>query len=400
MAVFENYPYTNLHNLNLDYLLKHQKENDDKVEYVINNIGTAAEEAAAAEAYAHLAQQAAESVIEKPRRVVCIGDSYAEGYTPDGNNDGWPAYLKTFMHLPDADFESIYYGGVGFKNAVDGKTFMTLLSDTAISERASVTDLIVAGGYNDQGYTQTEITTAIANFCTVARTLFPIAKIWIGFVGRCAESGSIITNLRRACAAYMQGAKNNNAYFMSGAQNALLYEYLASDHKHPLATGNMAIAWAMKCILMVGYASTKAHYDYNRNSVTLVNCTASNALGVRIDVSDDVTTFYLQNGNYTLTTPIASYMCNGSTPIPIFDLPISSNIYAPTSELFSQPVNAVVRCGTNQYYSVPGQIEMSGQRVQLRLKDINDGHSNYRSLTDIQYLDLGNIFVRWSFVNN
>lgn len=400
MAVFENFPYTNLHNLNLDPLFKQIKKNSDDIEYIVNNIGTAADSAAAAEAYAHLAEQAAASVIEKPRRVVCIGDSYAEGYSPDGNNDGWAQYFKVDMNLPAQDFESLYYGGIGFMNAVDGKTFTTMLSDVTISDRQSVTDLIVAGGRNDAGYTQAEIVNAIGNFVTVARALFPIAKIWIGFIARSAEGSTVITNLRKACAAYMQGAESNNVYFMSGAENVLLYEWLSSDQKHPTAAGNQAIAWAMKSILMSGYASITAHYEYNRSSVILVNCTSSNALGVRVDVTDNITALYMQGANFTLSTPIATYMCNGQTAIPLFDLPIGSNVFAPSSEVFATQLVAIIRTGASTYHAIPGQLDMVGQRVQLRLNDINDSGNNYRSLTDIQYIGLANMNFRWTIVNN
>ncbi len=44
MAVFENYPYTNLHNLNLDFIVKEVQRSSAKVdelgEYIDANIST------------------------------------------------------------------------------------------------------------------------------------------------------------------------------------------------------------------------------------------------------------------------------------------------------------------------------------------------------------------------
>lgn len=398
MAIFENYPYTNLHNLNLDALIKHQKETDTKVDDIIENIGTASEAADEARQYAKLAQEAAQSIIDTPRRVVCIGDSYADGYTPDGNNDGWPLYLKNYMGLSDEDFDTAHMGGTGFAANNNDTTFTTLLYNLTITDRNTVTDVVVAGGRNDASWREVEIQRGINDFCTAAKTLFPIAKIWIGFIGRSAESGSVITNMKRARGAYMQAAKNNNVNYLPGVQNLLLNEWLASDHMHPNANGNKCIAWGIKSCLMGSYASIQKQYSFDSSALIPHEGTITPATSVRIDVDDNVTDVYIVLGSYTPTTPF-DLMCNGYNDFEIFAIPIAGNVFAANNEPFGLATSVLVQTSDNKYHMMHGTIKIFENHVQVSLIDVNDAGSNYRSLTGIKYVSLAHTYAHFTIIN-
>lgn len=74
-----------------------------------------------------------DGVYVKHTKIIMIGDSYAEGYNPDGsvNIRSWCDYLKAFMGLSNDETIVNYLGGTGFANAVNNKTFKTLLEEVA-----------------------------------------------------------------------------------------------------------------------------------------------------------------------------------------------------------------------------------------------------------------------------
>ena len=114
-------------------------------------------------------------------KTICIGDSYGEGYNPDGNVTGWPTLLKGYLGLTDDNFFSNSLGGAGF---VNGTTFTTLLTQTSHHfNDEDVTNVIVCGGFNDTNKTETDLINAIFNFKKQANVIYPNAQIFVGFIG-------------------------------------------------------------------------------------------------------------------------------------------------------------------------------------------------------------------------
>lgn len=196
-------------------------------------------------------------VAETDRVYLCIGDSYADGYNPDGNNSGWPVYFADYMGLDADHFFSNHAGGAGFVNVGSSnngsKNFLMLLneSDDADNFHAGqlltvdpslVTDIIVVGGANDANADRYDaINTAMQEFMTAAAKKFPNATVHVGMAGR---GGS-----RTAAAMYstMQAYKNagwyDNADYLTGIETALQNPDLrGSDDVHPTEQGNRVIA--------------------------------------------------------------------------------------------------------------------------------------------------------------
>ena len=139
------------------------------------------------------------------KKILFIGDSYCEGYSHDGNNDGWAWHCGQYLGLTgtkhnssnynntgttDAssndDFERIYRGGAKFysSTANTGYTFKELLTEAHDNRFPNYifSDIICCGGYNDRENTQANIESAIADFITQAKTYYPYAKIYIGHI--------------------------------------------------------------------------------------------------------------------------------------------------------------------------------------------------------------------------
>ena len=115
---------------------------------------------------------------------VAIGDSYARG-TGGVVGRGVFYYLAPFFKT----FTSRANGGAGYvtpgntgSGDFNGKTFPQALSDLADSmrdvDRAAVSYVICTGGLNDSGKSDTEIKNGVENFIAIAHTNFPNAAIF------------------------------------------------------------------------------------------------------------------------------------------------------------------------------------------------------------------------------
>ena len=167
------------------------------------------------------------------RKLAMIGDSYAAGYTPEGSIPSWCNYVCNYLGLTYSSQVQTALGGTGF--ATDTNNFNTLA--TALTADNDVTDVIVAGGYNDISKTSSAIITGITNTVTTLKTKFPNAKIHIAFIG-C----STIDNAKffyNTYLAYVQGCTINKVHYMKNVEIAMHdIDTLSSDHLHPSAKGH------------------------------------------------------------------------------------------------------------------------------------------------------------------
>jgi hypothetical protein len=197
-------------------------------------------------------------------KTICIGDSYGEGYNPDGNVTGWPTLLKGYLGLTDDNFFSNSLGGSGFaKNT----TFATLLNQTSNHfKNEEVTNIIVCGGFNDTNVSEHDIINAIYNFKKQSNIIYPNAQIFVGFIG---ESTNLNTrgSLTLPRAFYNSGCEYNGITYLSGVENALHSTAMfGSDGVHPNTWGEESIAKTISNALLNGYGSV-VHSGTRINSV-------------------------------------------------------------------------------------------------------------------------------------
>lgn len=278
MVNFRNYPSSQMSDLNLDWIIENVKKAVTAVEEVTKEwadikgtvqkivedvlkkeldsgeIGRLVDEAV------KTGLSTARSYTDRSRRTfdfngktICIGDSYGEGFNPDGNVTGWPTLLKGYLGLTDDNFFSNSLGGAGF---VNGATFATLLNQTSNHfKNEEVTNVIVCGGFNDMNVTDHDLINAIYNFKKTANVLYPNAQIFVGFIGNSttlSTRGSLI--IPRA--AYCSGCEYNGITYLSGVENALHSTAMfGSDGVHPNTWGEETIAKAISNALLNGYAS-------------------------------------------------------------------------------------------------------------------------------------------------
>jgi lysophospholipase L1-like esterase len=274
---FSNFPYTDFHDLNLDWLLRTVNDLDTKwdnyytewnkwqkdVQNYIDNL----DYIAAIDAYLDGLKNSGElsDIIDTwltDYGIITIGDSYGEGYTPEGTVKSWCDILHDDYFNDASFFVNKSKGGSGF--AVNTH-FSALLSDAIATlsdkQKKQVRYVIVAGGWNDQGADQSLIKSGMTDTFNLMSQL-PNATIYVGWIAT-----PIIGFTTRAKISAYNTTKSLYATdwhkykYLSGADSALRWMgVLSSDNIHPNAVGQYSIA-DMIYKAMNGYATWNRHAD-------------------------------------------------------------------------------------------------------------------------------------------
>lgn len=266
-----NFPYTDFHNLNLDWLLETVKDLDTKwddyytqwnkwqtdVQNYIDNL----DYIAAIDKYLDALKASGElsNIIDTwltEYGIITIGDSYGEGYTPDGMVKPWCDILHE-QYFSDASFYvNKSKGGSGF----GANTHFSALLSEAIAElsdkqKKQVKYVVVAGGWNDQSIAASTVKSGIKDTIDLMSQL-PNATLYIGWIATPIIGFTTVAKVK----AYNEIKTLYETYwgkfkFLSGADSALSWVgVLASDNIHPNSSGQYSIA-DMIYKAMGGYAS-------------------------------------------------------------------------------------------------------------------------------------------------
>lgn len=191
------------------------------------------------------------------RRFIFVGDSYAAGTLPST----WYSTVLSCLGLTDnTNAYLVAQDGAGFVNGY----FTSLLSGLTVSDPDKITDIIVAGGMNDDQQTESDILNAIQSFITAAKTTYPNANISIASIGwRESVTQNVmelhVINTYKKCINY--GAK-----YLNGVEWALhRYDMFESGYtNHPNSDGNAAIGRAISTAILTGsYDPTSERRELN-----------------------------------------------------------------------------------------------------------------------------------------
>lgn len=314
------------------------------------------------------------------KSIVIIGDSYAEGYTPDGNVTGWAD--KVASSMPYCTFKIKYSGGAGFSHVSNstGKKFIDLLneagSEMTEANRNNVSLVLIGGGMNDRDQTKADLKTAIDTFSNRCRELYPYADIVYAFIGW-SSSSSIRNQLRTECSNLRSCRTSGMKIITSTAFTLHDYKYFSSDGIHPNNDGEDALAQTMAGVILGSEPNITIGYDlYNFSSSEMASTANSsneeikNYLSLRSTFSDGNTSVML-DGRFRLSisnvpVTIATYPKNlkigeGWTTPPLTDFPCV---------LFGRDVN-------NNYFTVNGFVRFAdGWQIQVYHKEVDSSATN------------------------
>lgn len=189
----------------------------------------------------------AQSNTIKNRRVITLSDSYGD-YVSPGWNDLFPTYAKIAVDDYYADPQS----GASFaRPSTKFIDIITNIHDNVVDDADSITDIIVAAGYNDAtflygGGSQSDLEAAIGAFCAYCRTNFPNAQVYIGFIGwwNKITGNSTTDDVFNATQSYKK-CVDYGAIYLNGVEKILLDNNLldiGGSPFHPNNAGMIALA--------------------------------------------------------------------------------------------------------------------------------------------------------------
>lgn len=141
MGLYENFPYTNFQNLNLDWLMRATKENQDAVKNLNATIETTVDNK-----IQELLDSGTLVPEETPRKILFIGDSYMVGAwaTPEG-------IQKRVRDTINCTYLSYAESTAGWvRQGVNGHNFADLMTiANEENDLSDITDVVIMGGLND-----------------------------------------------------------------------------------------------------------------------------------------------------------------------------------------------------------------------------------------------------------
>ena len=188
-------------------------------------------------------------------RIVCIGDSYGQGYMSSNETQNNP--YAVMGHILGAEIHNFSDGGAGFiaQGTADHRNFGGQIdyAATTVDSPDTVDFVMITGGQDDTSSVTSAVKTTIEN----ARNKFPHAQIviypcqwtayqvWDGLLKRYAE-------ISQGCS--QAGA----ARFVEFGYELNLgeWQWIASDNRHPNDTGYAVMGAKFANVLMGDYGGT------------------------------------------------------------------------------------------------------------------------------------------------
>ena len=280
-------PYTNFHELNLDWFLqefnkliaqwKAMQKNFDNLQDAFNDLKRYVQDYFKNLDVQEEINNKIDSLVAngyfntflndyfknlKKRVFILIGDSYGEN--PYEYKGGWTTPFKNFSGLTEGvDCFTNCVGGTGFvKTGNTGKTFLDLLKDINIStvNPGDVTDILVCGGCNDVDTTYNDLNTAILAFRNYCKQHFVNANINISMIGIFKASGRRKLLLSKVLRSY-QLAVNYGMMYIDSTCCLHRYDFIGKDGVHPTSAGCINIGRNLYNALFIGQGIQLINYN-------------------------------------------------------------------------------------------------------------------------------------------
>lgn len=436
MAINHRYPYTDIHDLNLDWILRKMKELEvDFDEFkVVNNItfsGTW-----------DITKQYPAWTIVSDNNIGYVSQQPVPAGVPLSNGSYWVEVIdytaqiaglenrvialegdmitvqndiiniqddilkmtmagRTFLFVGDsyasqsATWVTPCVNAAGIVNytneAVTGTAFYDGTFKSQIENftgnRDDVTDIVVGGGLNDSifntvGTDYNACKNAIADFATYAKANYPNAKLWLAFMGNAIDDAALLSGRtwdKRNWAkwTYETIGRDNGFTIIKGCNEALgvSVQNFNADHIHPNSTGANVIG---NCVANAITGSEKiACYPYYQ--------TGMSAVGNNVIRNTAKMNYSFDNGMFNIDLS-DSFAIEIGTDYPTFSASTSVDLVTLTSVYFNKKITVPVEGRLDGYNSksfanVPMVLEFYQNKVSARLDTINAAGNGFESYT-------------------
>lgn len=195
-------------------------------------------------------------------KMIMIGDSY--GTTPSTGHYYWEYFRDTSGFVQNENFFSKFAGGAGFGNGSYLNNIKSL-SDV-ISDKDSITDIFVCGGWNDA---KSEITdsifqTGVEDFDNYCKENYPNARISLAHISwgnqsllnKGTSGWRVADMLKVSLRRYLDASHNNGWRYITNSE-FILHNYdksLWHDGVHPNENGYNLLGSALSTAFLSGSA--------------------------------------------------------------------------------------------------------------------------------------------------
>ena len=319
------------------------------------------------------------------RKLIFIGDSYGDGYTPDGSYTGWCDRLKNKLVNCHFSADNIYInhkGGASFSNP--SNNYLTLLKGVQVSNKKMVTDVLIGGGYNELAYGD-QASTVKSNIDTLisyVQSTYPNAIVHFAPFGVAFKNRNNQFALRyKLMPAYTAKAcyKNQPFVVVPGAENILSFEnMMSSDGIHPNEWGLECIAEYLKgYILGTGSSAIdKRQLGVSLNGGTFTGTMYGQCLG-------DINIYRI-----VFDSSVNHLNSNGASWFKLYT-PVRTNAFpwrAPN--MGYTDANAIIYANGG-FFDVPVKFNVTNNNeLYMQIKQCNSAHNNYQSYSNITQIQL------------
>lgn len=328
-------------------------------------------------------------------RYVIIGDSYLEGYTPDGNVESFGIKLQRMMNKSDEDWVMAYKGGVGFINKVNQQDFSTLTQDAynKCKSPATITHVIYAGGYNDSGNNSEAIQKAVKSCYDKMHSLFPNAVMYLADIACNFKDESILWHLHdNVLHAYNYAGGSNLKITSLGYIGNCLHErgMMASDGYHPNDWGQGIIALALSYKLRGGEYQPVGRFVDFTSTYSQPSVSVSTVTGKEFFDKETLTlVFHRINFSTQPSIPTERAWVIGKTS----DLKYVRNTYHYMASI--QTTGIVSYNGGANFRTCSMSIGIQeGGFLFVRLHTLNKDDTNYEVLNNIKFIAFDDTTLR------
>lgn len=329
-------------------------------------------------------------------RYVIIGDSYLEGYTPDGNVESFGHKLQRMMNKSDEDWVMAYKGGVGFINKVNNEDFSTLTQKAydRCTSPETISHVIYAGGYNDSTYSSESIQKAIKSCYTKMHSLFPNAVMYLADIACNFNNEEVLWHLHdNVLHAYNYAGGEDKKITSLGYIGNCLHErgMMASDGYHPNDWGQAVISLALSYKLRGGeYQPVGKFVDFTSNYSQPSASSVSKVTGKEFFDKETLTlVFHRINFTTQPTIPTEQPWTVGKTS----DMKYVRNTYHYMASV--QTTGIVAYNGGANFRTCSITIGIhEGGFIFVRLHTLNKDDTNYEVLNNIKFIAFDDATLR------
>ena len=311
----------------------------------------------------------------KKRNIIVVGDSYTEGYNPDGNTTPWS---ETFKNIVNPENMYIgYKGGSGFGFSVDGIDFLQVLKNISVPNNNKITDIIFIGGYNEQfASSNSDVENGIISCKNYCKANYPNAKLYIGCVGWSSDSNKnhkIKYEIRQS---YRNAIQHGYIYLTNVEYIMQDISLFCSDDYHPTQHGEYLLGCGIAQSFLGSLSVDKP----------FINKIISPDNNVEFDdqifgesMHNDEVTVLSTGFDITFKNPI-TISTNQGNQIKLAD--ITGGYITGDNNGFSViNINGYLYLPDNKYRNFNGWITFNHRELQLTILDINDSYDNFSNLT-------------------